>query len=204
MKTLKKFITGGRNIDLNKFNMFPKSKDELIKLLKSLPSEKWNDVDTSKITDMSYLFRDIKLPKHVNLNNWNVSNVKSMAFMFQFSKFNGDISNWNVSNVEDMAFMFQSSDFNGDISNWDVSNVKIMTGMFDSAKFNRDISKWNISNVEDMDGIFAFSDFNQDISNWPEPKPEALKPYNGTGKDFIYYFAIKSKLTPNHQPKWPV
>ena len=63
-----------------------------------------NDIDTSNIIDMSYLFAD--------------------------SDFNGDISKWDVSNVENMQGMFSRSTFNGDISDWDVSNVKFKLGMF--------------------------------------------------------------------------
>jgi surface protein len=39
-----------------------------------------------------------------------------MSYMFENSKFNGDISNWDVSNVINMFCMFDSSEFNGDIS----------------------------------------------------------------------------------------
>ena len=41
------------------------------------------------------------------LNNWNVSNVRSMRGMFQNAKsFNQPLNNWNVSNVTDMNEMF--------------------------------------------------------------------------------------------------
>lgn len=41
-----------------------------------------------------------------------------MSNMFEFSKFNSDISNWDVSNVTNMDGMFWKSQFNRDISNW--------------------------------------------------------------------------------------
>ena len=88
-----------------------------------------NDIDTSKITDMSYLFYE---------------NV--------FEYFNGDISMWDVSNVKIMDGMFWGCEqFNCDISNWNVSNVEDMRWMFyDCEKFNQDLNSWNVSNVEDM------------------------------------------------------
>ena len=45
--------------------------------------------------------------------------------MFYGSTFNQPLNNWNVSNVENMSWMFaHQDDFQQDISNWDVSNVK--------------------------------------------------------------------------------
>lgn len=61
-----------------------------------------------------------------NLNFIDVSKVADMNGLFQFSKFNGDISKWDVSKVADMSMMFYHSDFNGDISKW---NVPLMTDL---------------------------------------------------------------------------
>ena len=56
-----------------------------------------------------------------NLNFIDTESVTDMSFMFDSSKFNGDISNWNVEKVTNMGYMFYSSKFNGDISSWDIS-----------------------------------------------------------------------------------
>ncbi|MCQ2190404.1 MAG: DUF285 domain-containing protein, partial [Paludibacteraceae bacterium] len=85
-----------------------------------------------------------------DLNCINTSKITDMSFMFSISQFNGDISKWDVSNVTDMRGMFAYSLFNGDISNWNVSNVTNMSKMFYSSQFNGDISKWDVSNVTDM------------------------------------------------------
>ena len=124
-----------------------------------------NWIDTSNVTDMSYLFDEMRSFTG-NVSEWDVSNVTDMGNMFGSTNFNGDLSKWDVSNVTNMDSMFEFSLFNGDISNWDVSNVTDMSYMFMESQFNGDISKWNVSNVEEMTYMFYKSQFNGDISNW--------------------------------------
>ena len=83
-----------------------------------------------------------RLGNNADLNHIDVSNVKNMSGMFEYSKFNGDISNWNVSNVKDMSEMFYGSEFNGDISKWNVSNVRDMSFMFDNSPLENNPPKW--------------------------------------------------------------
>ena len=112
-----------------------------------------NDIDTSLITDMSWLFYCTDF--NGDISGWDVSNVKNMSHMFYQSRFNNDISNWNVSNVEDTSEMFMYSVFNKDISNWDVSKVKNMSYMFYNSSFNQDISNWNISDDCNVYGMLG-------------------------------------------------
>ena len=132
----------------------------------SIPLRMYN---VSMVTDMSYLFHQIKIEdvdKNVDISQWDVSNVKNMRELFKNSNFDGDISQWDVSRVEDMTDLFMGSEFDGDISQWDVSNVLDMTGMFFDSLFNGDISQWNVSNVIQMRYLFGESNFNGDISQW--------------------------------------
>ena len=139
MKNLKDIIIEKLKVNsqtkIDIYNYHPTDKD-LTRLIQKLIKQRGqeadlNDIDTSKITDMSQLFE----LSHFNgdISKWNVSNVKTMNSMFKRSKFNGDISNWDVSNVEDMDGMFAWSNFdcyNGDISNWEPSKNVTTRNMF--------------------------------------------------------------------------
>ena len=128
MKQINKYIVERLHINKdtgnNHYNYYPKTRNELKELVYKLIEERGynadlNDIDTSEITDMNY--------------------------MFYTSKFNGDISNWDVSTVENMGYMFWDSSFtgkNGDISNWDVSNVKNMSLMFKKSPLQKNPPKW--------------------------------------------------------------
>ena len=113
----------------------PKTKDELKYIIEDTIEDygyhcDLNFIDTSEITDMSYLFCVSEF--NGNISKWDVSNVIDMEWMFKESKFNRDISNWDVSNVENMKGMFRNSKFAGDISDWDVRHVKYAEDMFDN------------------------------------------------------------------------
>ena len=124
----------GKNLSkFSTYSYIPKNRYELKKIIYTRMYEEGldcdlNDIDTSLITDMSYLF--------------------------YYLDFRGDISEWNVSNVEDMSRMFFGANFNQDISKWNVRNVKDMTRMFQYSTFNQDISKWNIR--KDCDTAYMF------------------------------------------------
>ena len=115
----------------------------------------FNNIVTSNVTDMSYMFNNIS-SFNQNINSWNVSNVTSMFNMFnQATSFNQPIGKWNVNNVSNMSRMFENAtSFNQNIGSWDVSNVTNMRSMFSKANtFNQNISSWDVSYVTDMRGM---------------------------------------------------
>ena len=117
MKTLKQHINEalkiGKNLsEWSSYSCQPKTKDELKKIIKDRISKDGtncdlNDIDTSLITDMSYLFRESKF--NGDISEWDVRNCKSMQRMFQYSHFNHDISKWKIDKDCDTYYMFIES-----------------------------------------------------------------------------------------------
>ena len=114
-------VSSKSKINQNTYSYYPKDKDELEEIVNKLIKERGenadlNDIDTSKITDMSHIFK--YSPFNGNISSWDVSNVKNMRVMFAFSKFNGDISHWDVSNVKDMHWIFYCSPLENNPPKW--------------------------------------------------------------------------------------
>ena len=157
----------------------PKTKQELEKLVYT-DGIKLYDVDTSLITDMSELFYKSSRKDFEGIEDWDVSNVDDMSYMFAYmsydsfesrskAKFNHNLNKWNVSKVKHMSFMFYyCNDFNQPLDKWDVSNVEDMFRMFDNCKkFNQPLNNWNVSNVTNMSGMFQVAEsFNQPLDKW--------------------------------------
>ena len=144
MKSLNQFII--ENIVKNKL---PKNKKELISNIKELIRKGVTDlncIDTSKITDMSYLFTgELGKIDKINISNWDVSNVTNMKQMFAgYKNFNCDLSNWDVSKVKNMDFMFNGcKEFEGKgLENWNVSNVMDMVDMFNNCNNLKNKPRW--------------------------------------------------------------
>ena len=134
----------------------PTTKAELAALIKEEvnkqgPDADLNFIDTSLITDMSYLFSVGGFSiGNIKIDEWDTSNVKNMSYMFiSCRKFNCDLSRWNVGNLKITAYMFSNCpNFNCDLSDWDVSNVTNMERMFaNCTKFKSDLSGWDVSKV---------------------------------------------------------
>ena len=161
MKTINQYIS--EKLHINKdvkdpYSYHPKTKEELIECIKEKIEKEGlgtkekpldlNDIDTSKIADMSYLFHrwhdlaSLSKTGYFDISDWDVSNVEDMRMMFQESKFNGNISRWDVSKVKNMHGMFNKSNFNGNISDWDVSNVEYMKQMFYNCPLQNNPPKW--------------------------------------------------------------
>ena len=136
------------------------------------------DWDTSKVTDMSYMFENA-VNFNQDIGGWVTSNVTDMRGMFYNAvDFDQDIGEWDTSKVTNMSWMFYyASSFDKNISSkgigrWDTSKVTDMRYMFSGAsKFDQPIGNWNTAKVTDMSQMFIYaSEFNQDIGEWDTAK----------------------------------
>ena len=66
-----------------------------------------------------------------DLNFIDTSKITNMSWLFEYISCNFDISNWDVSNVTDMDNMFVNcKKFNYDLSDWDISNMTRWKNVF--------------------------------------------------------------------------
>ena len=94
----------------------------------------FKDVDTSNVTNMSFMFEYCFYLTSLDLSTWDTSNVTDMNNMFGGcgALTSLDLSGWDTSNVTNMNYMFIycSSLTSLDLSGWDTSNVTDMNNMF--------------------------------------------------------------------------
>ncbi len=123
----------------------------------------------SSVTSLDWLF-EAAIKMNGNFNNWDVSNIYSMAGTFSYThSFNSPLNNWNTSNVYSMSSIFQHAHvFNQDLSSWDTSNVQSMDySFYYSIDFNQSLNNWDTSSLNNAESMFYHAiTFNQPLSNW--------------------------------------
>lgn len=118
-------------------------------------------LDTSNITNMSYLFDGLEKLTSLNLSGWNTSKVTKMNAMFGDLKSltTLNLSSFNTSAVEDMSYMFSGMTNlkTLNISSFNTSKVKDMGFMFEGLRSMTtiDVSHFNTANVIYMDYMFS-------------------------------------------------
>lgn len=153
----------------------PKTKEELQKLVRD-ESIYLGDIDTSAITDMSFLFAMSTRKDFSGIGTWDTSSVVNMRCMFLRAKhFNHNISSWDTSSVVDMGGMFYNATyFNQNISSWDTSSVVNMSDMFYNAKhFNQNLDAWDTSSVRNNLEMFDGSGIKSLPKWWKKKEVES-------------------------------
>lgn len=116
------------------------------------------NIKTANVTYMSNMFWGVAL-KSLDLRTFNTKQVTDMSEMFAYSSLeNINLSKFNTGNVTTMAEMFRAcrSLDSIDLSSFNTSNVTNMNATFLSCVFTTlDISNFDVSNVTNMDSMFS-------------------------------------------------
>ena len=116
--------------------------------------------DTSRVTDMRFMFANMHNITTLNLSNFNTSKVTDMAYMFNgmHNLITLNLSSFDTSRVVDMSNMFYSmyALTNLNLSNFNTSNVTNMGFMFFSmySLTSLDLSSFDTFNVANMSYMF--------------------------------------------------
>ena len=129
-------------------------------------------LNTSNVSDMSYMFYDCYKLTSLDVSHFNTSNVRMMNAMFMYC--NGltslDVSNFNTALVTDMSRMFQGCYRlpSLDVSNFNTGNVTNMDRMFLGCRMaSLDLSNFNTYYVTTMESMFLESEISSlDLSSF--------------------------------------
>ena len=119
------------------------------------------NLNTSKVTDMSWMFYNCEIIPFIDLSHLNTSKVTDMSWMFHGcgSVVNMDLSHFDTSSVTDMNCMFAECQSlpSLDLRSFNTSNVEKMYKMFAFCYnlTNLDLTSFNTSAVRYMDYMFA-------------------------------------------------
>ncbi len=115
-------------------------------------------LDTSSVTDMSGMFLACGELAAFDLSGLDTSSVTDMSNMFSYCRLEPlNLSGFNTANVTNMSNMFRSCGAETlDLSSFDTSKVTTMSGMFDECLSLRtvDLSSFDTGRVTDMSGMF--------------------------------------------------
>lgn len=144
-------------------------------------------INVSNLVDMTRLLRSYTTIKHLDISTWDVSQVKSMAFIFPPSLETVNLSGWDVSEVQTIEGMFlncKNLKEIGDISNWETKSLENAADMFSNCKSikNIDISNWIFSKIRNLDRMFTNCENLESIGNITK---DTLLNYPATHRDIF-------------------
>ena len=120
----------------------------------------WENFNTSRVTDMSFMFTNCRHLSEIDLSNFDTRNVTDMTAMFEeygIGRISLDLSSFDTSKVTTMERLFYKSGINSlNISSFDTRNVTNMSLMFSNCELltELDLSHFDTSNVTDMSYMF--------------------------------------------------
>ena len=132
------------------------------------------NLNMSKVTDMSNMFRGCSTLSRLDVSKWDVSSCQQMNATFHdcSSLKTLDVSKWNTASAVYMNYMFHGCTAltSLDVSKWNTSKVYTFTYMFyDCRKLAAlDVSKWDTGRSTSMSCMFykCAALTTLDVSNW--------------------------------------
>ncbi|EPA0857896.1 immunoglobulin-like domain-containing protein [Enterococcus hirae] len=133
-EAIKKIVLSGKVVAPKNSRLLFSGNTPAEKLTNVTEIEGLSQLDTSNVTDMSYMFFGMSSVTSLDVSSFDTSNVTTMSYMFYgMSSVTGlDVSNFDTSNVTTMGYMFKGmgSVTSLDLSVFDTSNVTTMQDMF--------------------------------------------------------------------------
>ena len=120
-----------------------------------------NNLDTSKVTDMSWMFSDCYSLEELDLSSFDTGKVTNMAHMFSdcHSLKELDLSSFNTGKVTDMSLMFFGCNSleELDLSSFNTGKVTDMSSMFGvcNSLEELDLSSFDTGKVTNMGYMFS-------------------------------------------------
>ena len=119
------------------------------------------NLNTSKVTDMTYMFALCAKLQSIDVTHFNTSKLERMHNMFYYcqSLLTLDLTNWDTSKVlgmEEVFYHCESLTKITSLENLDLSKVSSMTMMFEGCKKLEilNLTGWDTSNVTKMSAMF--------------------------------------------------
>ncbi|HHJ5067057.1 TPA: immunoglobulin-like domain-containing protein [Enterococcus hirae] len=118
-----------------------------------------NQLDTSNVTNMREMFKEMSNLTSLDVSSFDTSKVTDMSYMFYRNGVTSlDVSGFDTSKVTVMSYMFlgMKNITNLDVNGWNTSNVTSMYGMFSgmSSVTSLDLSGFDTCNVTTMREMF--------------------------------------------------
>jgi len=127
----------------------------------------WNSVSTPALENASYMFADAPAIVTLTAENWIIpSTADDLSYMFKnsgtISYENLNMGNWDYSGVTTMAYMFQGTNVQDDVTfTGDFHSLTSLEGLFNSATINGDVTmNGDYTSVTTMANIFYGSVLN--------------------------------------------
>ncbi len=157
--------------------------------------------DTSRVTDMSCMFRGDSFLQGLNISGMDTHNVTDMSYMFYgcYCIKELDLSSFDTSNVTSMSKMFNEcrSLETVDLSHFDTSKVTDMKAMFSGCMSLRDpdLTSFDTSCVTDMEYMFdrCYAIETLDLSSFDTSGVKSSKFMINTMRDIDTIYVSKDK-----------